>query len=85
MADHITRASNATAHPRMVDQNPTCCSKEEVQAEREAKALVKAQAASERKANIKRLAALEKAEKQIAKNVDWDADDPPNPPSQAKA
>ena len=85
MADRVTRASNATAHPGMVDRNPTHCSKEEVQAEKDARALAKAQAASERKANIERLAALEKAERQRAKNMDWGADDPPAPPSQAKA
>ena len=84
MADRITRASNATAHPGMVDRNPTHRrSKEEVQAEKDAKALAKTQAAIKKKANIERLAALEKAEKQRAKNADWDADDPV-PLSQAK-
>ena len=84
MADRITRASNATAHLGMVDWNPTHRrSKEEVQAEKDAKALAKTQAAIKKKANIERLAALEKAEKQRAKNTDWDADDPV-PLSQAK-
>ncbi|KAF8460138.1 hypothetical protein DFH94DRAFT_700409 [Russula ochroleuca] len=85
MAERITRPSNAAAHPEMVDRNPTHCSKEEAQAEKEAIAMAKAQAAMGKKAKIEKLATIEKAEKQKAKDMDREADDPVGPLSQARA
>jgi hypothetical protein len=85
MAECITRPSNAAAHPGMVDRNPTCCSKEEARAKKEAIAMAKAQAAMGKKAKIEKLATIEKAEKQKAKDMDCEADDPVGPLSQARA
>lgn len=48
MAHRVTRPSNANAHPRMVDRNPLRCTREELQAEREAKVAAIAQAEPQR-------------------------------------
>ncbi|KAI0251373.1 hypothetical protein BJV78DRAFT_1282635 [Lactifluus subvellereus] len=85
MADRVTRPSNANAHPGMVDRNPTRRSKEEIQAEKQAKAAAKAQAMMEKKANIDKVAAIEKAAKQKAKDMDREANDPVDPVTQARA
>ncbi|KAF8479698.1 hypothetical protein DFH94DRAFT_682399 [Russula ochroleuca] len=85
MAEHITRPSNAAAHPGMADHNPTHRSKEEAQAEKEAIAMAKAQAVMGKKVKIEKLATIEKAEKQKAKDMDREADDPVGPLSQARA
>jgi hypothetical protein len=63
MADHITRASNAHAHPGMVNHGPMCRSKEEVEKDKQAKAAAKAQAEKQKAANIQRVAELESAMK----------------------
>ncbi|KAF8486334.1 hypothetical protein DFH94DRAFT_809635 [Russula ochroleuca] len=76
MADRITRASNANAHPGIVDRNPTRRTREEVLVKKEAKATAKARTAMERNAAIKRIAAFEKAKKRKAMDVDQDANDP---------
>jgi hypothetical protein len=86
MADRVTRPSNAIAHPGLVDCNPTTRrSKEEILAEKKAKAAAKAQAEKEKKANISKIAAIEKAEKQKAKDMDQEANDPVDPATQTRA
>jgi hypothetical protein len=84
MADRVTRPSNVNAHPGMVDRNPARRSKEEVQAEKQAKAAAKEREAMERKSNIDKVAAMEKAEKQKAKDMDREANDPADPITQAR-
>jgi hypothetical protein len=79
MADHVTRPSNANAHPGMVDRNPPHHSRDEVQAEKCAKAAEKASVEQEKKANIKKVAALECAEKQKAADMARNANNPINP------
>jgi hypothetical protein len=84
MADRVTRPSNANAHPGMVDRNPTRRSTEEVQAQKRAKATMKAHAALAKKENIEKVAIIEKAAKQKAKEMDRDANDPIDPVTPAK-
>lgn len=84
MVDRVTRASNANAHPGMVDRNPQRRSKEAVHAERQAKAAEKARAASERTANMNKVATLEKAERQKAIKTYLDANDPEGPALQSR-
>jgi len=79
MADRVTRPSNANAHPGMVDRNPPRRSRNEVQAEKRAKAAEKASVEQERRANIKKVAVLERAEKQRAVDMARDANDPIDP------
>jgi hypothetical protein len=55
----ITRASNADTHPGLLVKTSTRCTTEEVQVERQAKAVAKANAAAEKQANIKKVAQLE--------------------------
>lgn len=55
----ITRASNADTHPGLLDKTSTRRTTEEVQAERQAKAVAKANAAAEKQANIMKVAQLE--------------------------
>jgi hypothetical protein len=55
----ITRASNADTHPGLLDKTSSRRTTEEVQAERQAKAVAKAKAAAEKQANIKKVAQLE--------------------------
>jgi hypothetical protein len=76
MADRVTRASNATAHPGLVDRNPPRRSKEDVQAEKQARADVRARAEHEKNANILKVAAFERAAKQKAMEVEQAGDDP---------
>ena len=86
MANRVTRPSNANAHPGFVDRNPQRRSKEDVQAERQAKAAAKARGEMEKAANIQKVAAIEKAEKQKARIMDHDANDLREPlPSQPRA
>lgn len=86
MADRVTRPSNATAHPGMIDRNPGRRSKDEVTAERQAKAAAKARGEKEKAENIRKIAAIEHAEKRKARLLDQDPDDPKAPPpSQPKA
>jgi len=85
MADRVTRASNANAHPGIVDRNPTRRSKEEIQAEKRAKDEANVHAAMERKKNIAKVATIEKAAKRKANDMDRDANDPIDPSLQAKA
>jgi hypothetical protein len=69
----------------MVDRNAPRRSKEEVQAEKHARAAAKERAASEKIANIDRVAAMEKAVKRKAKDMDQEANDPVDPVTQTKA
>lgn len=85
MSQRVTRPSNVHAHPGMIDRNPPRRSREEVQAEREAKAVARAQTEQEKIANINRLVAIEKAEMQKARDLGCDANDPRAPAMQAKA
>jgi hypothetical protein len=86
MADRVTRPSNASAHPGVIDRNPARRSKDEVLAERQAKAAAKARGKKEKAENIRKIAAIEHAEKQKARILDQDPDDPRGPPpSQPKA
>src|SRR5712664_514431 len=85
MAERVTRPSNANAHPGMVDRNAARHSKEEIQAEKQAKAVAKERAAMEKKLNIDKVAAIERAEKQKAKDMDREANDPADPVTQARA
>jgi hypothetical protein len=84
MADRVTRPSNANAHPGMVDRNPPRRSKNEIQAEKCAKAAEKASIEQEKRANIKKVAALERAEKQKAADMARDANDPIDPIAPAR-
>jgi hypothetical protein len=84
MAQRITRPSNALAHPGMVDRNPPRRTREELQIEREAKAMAKAQVEKELAANIQRIAAVEKAEQQKIRDMDHDANDLMEPASQSR-
>ena len=84
MADRVTRPSNATAHPGMVDRNPMRRSREEIAAEKQAKAMAKARAETEKRDNIAKVVALERAEIQRAMDMDREADDPVEPFMQAK-
>ena len=79
MANRVTRPSNANAHPGMVDRNPPRHSREEIQAEKKAKAAAKAQAAVEKTANINMVAAIERAEKVRATEMDREGNDPDGP------
>lgn len=85
MAGRMTQPSNANAHPGMVDQNPAHHSKEEAKAIREAKAAAKAQTYMERKVNLEKVAAFERAEKQRARDMDHKANNPVKLASQPKA
>lgn len=83
MSQRTTRPSNALAHPGMVDRNPPRRSREELQSEREAKAAAKARAEKEKAANIRRVAAVERAEQQKIRDMDREANDPMEPATQA--
>lgn len=76
MADRVTRASNATAHPGLVDRNPPRRSKEEVQAEKQARADAMARVEHEKNASILKVAAFERAAKQKALQLEQAGDDP---------
>jgi hypothetical protein len=76
MADRVTRASNATAHPGLVDCNPPRRSKEEVQAEKQARADAMARVEHEKNTNILKVAAFERAAKQKALQLEQAGDDP---------
>jgi len=84
MAQRITRPTNATAHPGLIDRNAPRRTKEDLQAERQAKVMAKAQMATERKASIDRIAGLETAERQKVVDMDRQANDPKSPPTQSK-
>lgn len=75
MADRVTRASNATAHPGLIDRNPPRRSKEEVQAEKQARADAMARVEHEKNANIRKVAAFERAAKQKALQIEQAGDD----------
>lgn len=85
MADHVTRASNLNAHPGMVDRRPTRRTKEEVEKEKQAKAAVKAQAASKKAANVQKVAELESALKRKTRDAEQQANDPVDKISQPRA
>jgi hypothetical protein len=84
MADRVTRPSNANAHPGMVDRNPPRRSRNEVQAEKRTKAAEKASVEQEKRANIKKLAAFERAEKQKAADMARNANNSIDPIAPAR-
>ena len=65
----ITWASNADTHPGLLDKTSTHHTTEEVQAEHQAKAVIKAKAAAEKQANIKKVAQLENKAREKANNA----------------
>jgi hypothetical protein len=85
MADRVTRASNAHAHPGMVDCGPMRRSKEEVEKDKQAKAAAKAQAEKQKAANIQRVAELESAMKRKTRDTEQHANDPLEKDSQPQA
>lgn len=76
MADRVTRASNANAHPGMVDRGVQRRSKQEVEMAKQAKAAAKAQAERQKTANIQRVAELEHAAKWKTKDMEQQANNP---------
>jgi hypothetical protein len=56
---HITRASNADAHPGMIQHGTIQCTSQEVQAKQEKKAAAKAKANADKKAKMQKVAELE--------------------------
>jgi hypothetical protein len=57
--NRITRASNADAHPGMVQCGAPRQTSQQVQAEREAKAAAKEKAATDKRANIQKVTEFE--------------------------
>ena len=76
MADRVTRASNANAHPGMVDRGHQRRSKQEVEMARQAKAAAKLQAKQQKADNIQRVAELERVAKRKMRDMDKQANDP---------
>jgi hypothetical protein len=63
MTDRVTRPSNASTHPGMVDHPPARRSKQEVEEAKQAKIAAKAEVERQKAANIQRVAKLESAAK----------------------
>ena len=84
MASRVTRPSNANAHPGMIDRNTPRRNKDDVLAERQAKAAEKARLAGERAAGISKVATIERAEKRRAVNMSREGNDPMGPALQAR-
>ena len=76
MADQVTRASNANAHPGMVDRGPPRRSKQEVELEKQAKAAAKVSAERRKAANIQRVAKLESTVKRKTSDMEQQANNP---------
>jgi hypothetical protein len=70
MAERITRASNANAHPSMVDHRPPCQSTQEVKAVRQAKTAVEESAKKQKATNIQKVAKLERAVKKKTRDME---------------
>ena len=76
MADRVTRASNASAHPGIVDRAPSRRSKEEVAIAKREKAAAKALAEKKKADNIQRVAQLERDAIRKKKETEQQANDP---------
>ena len=76
MADRVTRASNANAHPGIVDRLHSRRSKEEVALAKQEKVSAKAQAEKQKADNIQRVAQLERDAKHKKKEMEQHANDP---------
>ena len=76
MADRVTRASNANAHPGIVDRPHSRRSKEEVALAKQEKAAAKALAEKQKADNIQRVAQLECDAKQKKKEMEQQANNP---------
>jgi hypothetical protein len=85
MADRVTRASNANAHPGIVDRPPQRRSKQEVDMAKKEKAEAKAQAERQKTANIQRVAELESAAKRKTRDMEQEANNPVDKMSQPRA
>jgi hypothetical protein len=85
MADRVTRASNANAHPGMVDRPPQRRSKQEVEKAKKEKAEAKAQAERQKAANIQRVVELESAAKRKTQDMEREANNPVDKMSQPRA
>jgi hypothetical protein len=66
----ITRPSNATAHPGLIDRGSVRRSTQEVQADRETKAAAKAKAATDKKVKLQAVAELEARSRKRMKATD---------------
>ena len=85
MANRVTRASNANAHPGIVDRPSQRRSKQEVETAKKEKAEAKAQAERQKAANIQRVVEMESAAKQKKRYLEQEANDPVDKLSQPRA
>ena len=85
MADRVTRASNANAHPGIVDCPSKRRSKQEVELAKKEKAQAKAQTERQKTANIQRVAELESAAKRKIRDVEREGNNPVDKMSQPRA
>ncbi|KAI9442152.1 hypothetical protein H4582DRAFT_2126718 [Lactarius indigo] len=85
MADRVTRASNANAHPGFIDRGPPRRSSEKVKADKQEKAAAKVLAEKLRATKMRSVAELEKSEKQKTKDMDRQANNPIDQMSQPRA
>jgi hypothetical protein len=85
MADRVTRASNASAHPGIVDRAPSRRSKEEVAMAKQEKATAKARTEKQKSDNIQRVAKLESAAKQKKREMERQANNPVDKITQPRA
>lgn len=72
----VTRASNADAHPGMIQHGTIRRTSQEVQAEREKKAAAKAKADADKKAKMQKVAELEANVRKTVKATDRRANNP---------
>ena len=85
MADRVTRASNANAHPGIVDCPSKRRSKQEVEMAKKEKARAKAQAERQKTASIQRVAELESAAKQKTRDMEQEGNNPVDKMTQPQA
>ncbi|KAI9434934.1 hypothetical protein H4582DRAFT_2080175 [Lactarius indigo] len=85
MADRVTRASNANAHPGFIDCGPPRWSSEKVKADKQDKAAAKVLAEKLKAAKMQSVAELEKSEKRKTKDRDRQANNPVDKALQPRA
>ena len=85
MADCITQASNANAHPGIVNHLHSHQSKDKVTLAKQEKSPAKAQAKKQKADNIQRVAQLECEAKHKKKEMEQQANDPVNKITQPRA
>ncbi|KAH9162334.1 hypothetical protein EDB89DRAFT_2079810 [Lactarius sanguifluus] len=85
MADRVTRASNANAHPGMIDRGHKRRSTQAVEEDKQEKAAAKVRAKKLKATKIQGVTEFEKAEKQKTRDMDQQANNPIDKMSQPKA